>query len=45
MLAVFAIAIPALFFLVGLCVMMGMEVRYTRRDENAVDPMFLKKRR
>jgi hypothetical protein len=45
MLTILAFGIPALLFLAGLCAMMGMEVRCTRRNANAADPVFLRKRR
>jgi hypothetical protein len=45
MLTILAFGVPALFFLAGLCAMMGMEVRCIRRHASAADPMFLRKRR
>lgn len=42
--SIFVVLIPALFFFVGLGVMMRGETKAVHRDESAVDPMFLRKK-
>jgi hypothetical protein len=38
------VLVPALFFIVGLGVMMRDETKSARRDESALDPMFLRRK-
>jgi len=42
--SVFVVVIPALFFFVGLGVMMRSENRASHRDDSCINPMFLRKK-